>query len=140
MRLFILLLTLPLLGGCLAPSLSCRSEYLYPNYLASEQIDTPDLLRGCYYGQQLLVHWRVPRSCLPITLLLKVRYGNREVEIYKEELTKSRGWRIHRLINQEYWERGGILSFQAQLIREERVIASWTHSLWAEIIEVCSED
>lgn len=131
------------LGGCQSRYLTCRSEYLYPQYLASERVNTPDPNRECYYGQQLIVHWNIPRSCMglePIFLRLQVRYGNREIETLNVPIKKRRGWKIHRFVNQDYWCRGGILAFKAELIRADQVLDDWTHYLWTDIIEVSSEN
>lgn len=130
-----------LLGGCQRRYVECRSEYLYPEYLASKRADTPDPCRECFYGQQIIVHWNLPRCCLdaPVTLRLHVRYGNREIETLTMLVEKRKGWKIHRLLNQDYWCRGGILAFQAQLLQGGEVLDDWTHYLWADIIEISSE-
>jgi len=131
-------LAIGVLTGCYRPGLSCRSEYLDPNYLASEQVNTPDPCRVCYYGQQIVVFWNLPRDCLsrPVELLLHVRYGTREVETIKHTITRAYGSWIYRLINQDYWCREGIVSYQAQLCQEGRLIDEWDHHLWAELIEI----
>jgi hypothetical protein len=137
MRTF-LFLAMVLSAGCHRPHLSCRSEYLYPRYLASEQVNTPDLARRCFYGQQIIVSWNLPKHCqgYPLTLRLHIRYGDREIETVSTRVAKRRGWWIYRLVNQDYWCRGGILSFQAELLQGEEVVEEWTHYLWAEIIEI----
>lgn len=128
------------LVGCQNLYVTCRSEYLYPQYLASERVNTPDPFRKCYYGQQVIVRWNLPQSSMigtePIYLRLQVRYGNREIETLNVPLDKRRGWKTHRLINQDYWCRGGILAFKAELIRNGEILDDWTHYLWVDVIEI----
>lgn len=124
--------------------MTCRSEYLYPQYLASERVNTPDPFRKCYYGQQVIVRWNLPRSCMvgsePVFLRLQVRYGNREIETLSVPIKKCQGWKIHRLVNQDYWCCNGILAFKAELIRADQILDNWTHYLWTDIIEISSEN
>ena len=140
-----ILVTLALvLGGCQSRYVTCRSEYLYPQYLASQRVNTPDPFRQCYYGQQVIVRWNLPPNCMvgtePILLRLQVRYGNREIETLNVPIEKRQGWKIHRLINQDYWCRGGILAFKAELIHNGEILDDWTHYLWADLIQISSPD
>jgi hypothetical protein len=137
----ILLLTLLMataLSGCHQPSLTCHSEFLYPQYLASTQVNTPELKAGCFYGQQILVFWRLPKECFKKTtsLALHIRYGNREIQTVSTVIEKQSGWWHYRLVNQDYWCRGGILAYRAELLQEGQIIAEWRHFLWADIIDI----
>ena len=125
-----------LLTGCHRSYLSCRSEYLYPTHLASQKVNTPDPDKGCFYGQQIIVHWDLPKNCLirPVELHLHIRYGNREIEQVSHTLEKGRGWFIHRVVNRDYWCQEGILSFYAELLQDGEVLDDWTHYLWVPII------
>ncbi len=76
----------------------------------------------------------------PIFLRLQVRYGNREIETLNMPIEKRKGWKIHRLINQDYWCREGILAFKAELIRAGEILDDWTHYLWTDLIEISSEN
>lgn len=131
----ILLFFLP---SCMSPALTCRSEYLYPPYLASVQANTPDPFSCSFYGQQIVVHWNLSKQSLakPLNLLLHIRYGNRELETISTLIKRRRGWWIYRLMDQDYLCKEGILAFQAQLVHGEEVLEQWTHYLWADIIEV----
>lgn len=121
---------------CRSPSLTCRSEYLYPLYLASTQVNTPDPACGCFLGQQIIVRWNLPRHYLPSELLLTVRFGDHQIKTFSHPIPKRKGYWIYRLINQDYTCRGGIISFQAQLIQDGQVLDHWDHYLWADIIEI----
>ena len=134
----ILLVAMVLLTGCHCPYLQCRTEYLFPLYLSSEQINTPDSQRECFYGQQIIVKWDLPDHCLarPVILQLHIRYGTRELKTFTRPVTTNKGYTFYRLLNQDYWCQGGILSYQAELIQEGLVLDKWTHSLWVEIIQI----
>lgn len=129
-----------LLTGCShrAPLLRCRSDYLDPNYLASEWAETPDPLRFCFYGQQIVVFWNLPHSCLgaPVELQVQIRDGAREIETLLIPINQSKGSWVYRLVNDAYWQRGGILSFKAELIQNGELLGEWKHSLWSDIIEI----
>ena len=135
--LFLLLAMALVLTACHRPTLTCRSEYLDPSYLASERVNTPDPCRRCFYGQQIIVSWNLPHGIqTPVELLLHVRYGTREVETLHHTITHSGGYWIYRLINQDYWCREGIIAYKAQLCQEGRELDEWTHHLWAELIPI----
>lgn len=141
-RSLILIAMACLLTACHRAPLICRSEYLYPDYLASEQINTPDPLRDCFYGQQVIVSWNLPMQCFtePIELLLHVRYGDRTVETIKIPVEKTKGYWVYRLINRDYWCREGILAYRVEVCQEGHLLAEWNHHLWAEVIEIGSEE
>lgn len=130
------------LSACHRAPLICRSEYLYPEYLASEQINTPDPLRLCFYGQQVIIYWNVLRLKFdqPVELVLHVRYGDRSCESMKIDVDQPRGYWIYRLVNQEYWCKEGILAYHVELIQNGCVLAEWSHHLWAELIEIPTEE
>ena len=138
MRIFVILAVALLSWGCHRSYLSCRSEYLYPPYLASFQVNTPDPKQACFCGQQIIVSWSLPKHYrnLPLNLRLNIRYGNREIETVSIPIATLSGWSIHRLINEDYWCKGGILSFQAEILQEGEIITQWAHYLWAKIIEI----
>jgi hypothetical protein len=133
-----LLPLLLLLAGCHRSWVTCRTEFLYPDYLASERVNTPDPNRYCFFGQQLIVHWRIPKSHFirGVTLVLHLRYGDRSQNKIEIPLEKNTGWWVYRLLNQEYGSRGGILSFKAELIQDGDLLDRWTHFLWTDLIEI----
>jgi hypothetical protein len=126
------------LAACHRSPITCRSEYLYPPYLASVQVNTPDPMTGCFLGQQVIVKWDLPRRFQgeELTLLFHIRFGNREQETLSVPINSHAGWWVYRLMNADYECKGGILSFQAQIIYQDAVVAEWNHYLWAEIIHV----
>jgi len=128
--------------SCHHSPLKCRTEYIYPTYLASEQIDTPDPYRLCYYGQQIVVRWKLPydQFVCPLDLIVHVRYGTREVQTLVHSVTTSRGYWTYRLINRDYWCREGIVSYKVELCQDGRLVDQWTHHLWTEILEISQKD
>ncbi|MEZ5315668.1 MAG: hypothetical protein R3E91_05640 [Chlamydiales bacterium] len=136
MRLIIGLMGSLFLYGCYHCPLDCRSESLYPEYLASQHILTPDPYDHCFFGQQIVIRWNIKKEDPPLRLLLHVRYGTREYTTFSYSLTKSSGYQIYRLINEAYWDHEGIISYKAEMYKEDRKIADWEHHLWTEIIEI----
>ena len=127
--------------GCHRAPFSCRSEYLYPDFLASEQVLTPDPARRCFYGQQVIISWNLNKENIShfskkFELVLHVRYGTRDHAIFAWPVNYSKGYRVYRLINDEYWCKKGIISFKAELYKEGELLYDWHHHLWAEIINI----
>lgn len=136
MRACVLFAVALLLYGCHRAPLHCRTEYLYPDYLASTHVLTPDPCRKCFFGEQIVIKWDIERQCLPVELVLHVRYGNREQETVAWPIANPKGYQIYRLVNDDYWCSEGILSYKAELYKDGLQIADWEHHLWVEIIEI----
>ncbi|NGX60719.1 MAG: hypothetical protein K940chlam9_00187 [Chlamydiae bacterium] len=123
------------MGGCSRAPLECRTEYLRPDYLASWQISTPDPCLDCFYGEQIVVRWDLPRRDVEATLLLHLRYGNRETETVMRSLHTPKGYWTYRLVNDPYWCKEGILSYRAEIWQNGELLTDWTHHLYTELIE-----
>lgn len=67
---------------------------------------------------------------------LHVRYGTREIETFSAPITRRHGYKIYRLVNDDYWCLEGIISYKAQLYYRGDLVTEWKHHLWAEIIEL----
>lgn len=113
-------------------------EYLDTRYLASCHVGTPDPRKCCYFGQQLIIRWSFPASMMKcdLYLVLKVRNRNETVEERRIEVKKRKGTYVYRLVNQAYCERNGILTYQVEVRDGDCVLETWTHQVWAELIEV----
>ncbi|MCH9608958.1 MAG: hypothetical protein S4CHLAM45_03010 [Chlamydiales bacterium] len=130
---------LPLLflaTGCSYHAVTARTEYFDRSYLASSKINTPDVSRPCFNGQQLIINWKGLTHRLPATLVLTVRHGNYEVETFTHEISTPKGFWIYRLLDKEFWEKKGILSYSVKLYFEDQLVDTYNHHLWAEIIEI----
>ncbi len=133
--LLFLLIVPPFLGGC--HRLQVRSEPIFPSYLASERVDTPDLRRLCYYGEQIVVHWTLPRTDFKESYLrIQIRYGDRTVESYESPITCFRGYWTLRLVNEEFWTKRGFLAYKVELFEGDVLKECWQHQIWADIIEI----
>lgn len=119
--------------------LRCRSEFLFPTYLASVQVETPDPMQDCFYGQQIILRWNLSKKSFPSSSLhlnLEVRYGTRAIETFEKEVCGKKGYAIFRLLNQDYWQSEGVISYRAVLFDEENLIAECRHPLWSELIVI----
>ncbi|MCB1180405.1 MAG: hypothetical protein KDK55_00080 [Chlamydiia bacterium] len=141
MRFFVLGL-IGLIGvGCHPRFLQIRSDFLTPAYLGGEQIDTPDPRRHCFYGEQVVVRWVIPKRYLGLdpTLELTVRYGDRTIESFRVSVRKTRGFWVYQLTEERYSCKGGILSYKAEIFTDSEVIARWQHHIWADRIAAPDE-
>lgn len=138
LRWFLLIATVCLLCSCSRTLLSVRSESLRPSYLASEHINTPDPLRSCYFGQQILVFWKLPKECTLQNkyLVLKLRYQDRTLEEVVYPITKTQGCWIYRRVNENYWNHGEALAYQVELYDDDLLVERWNHHLWVDILNL----
>ncbi len=103
-------------------------------------METPDPCLRCYYGQQLVVHWKLPQGSEgPHELLVDLRFGTRELDQVCIPLTQSSGFWVYKLINSDYWCRGGILSYRVRLLSDEGCLDEWKHHLWADVVLIENE-
>ena len=49
-------------------------------------------------------------------------------------LIKSHGLYLFTLINEDYFEKGGILTYKAELIKGDQILDEWYHQLWTDLI------
>lgn len=132
------LLLLCLLTACAhRPAITARSEYFDAKYLASSQVDTPDPCRSCFSGQQIVINWHVLTRCLPAQIHLSVRYGDHTTDEATYDVTAPSGFWFFRLLNKEFWDKQGILSYSVRLYGcDGHLISKWNHHLWAELITI----
>ena len=124
--------------------LTVHSDYVTRESLASFYVDTPDPLLNCPpYGERLVISWSVPGKILKLEephLLLHLRYRNRDQIVRKVPLRRSCGTTLFRVLNEEYCETGGFLTYKVQLIAGGCVYEEWRHQLWAELIAIDHSD
>lgn len=125
-------------SSCLLHRLDVQTQYLSHENLASYHVGTPDpRLDNPNIGQRLLVQWSLCSSDFenqPLFLHLTVRLRNHQEQKLKIPIESKRGFYVYDLINQEYFQSGGILTYQVEITNESCVITSWKHPLWAELI------
>ncbi|MBS0622192.1 MAG: hypothetical protein JSR80_04450 [Verrucomicrobia bacterium] len=133
------ILFLLLLGSCCTHRpLVVRNEYLDARYLASTYIETPDPRRCWFYGQQLIVNWKIPREWMcegELHLFVTLRYGSAEIETFRLPLTKCRGAYVYRLIGDCYCEKEGIRTYKIEIYSGERCLHLWEHQVWTPLVE-----
>jgi hypothetical protein len=131
------LLLVPLLTGCGGTYLSVQTDYLTEENLASYHVGTPDPLLYCgSVGQRMLVSWTIPKSCPGMYIVIHLRYRDREEEVIQLNDLRPRGSYIYYLMNDEYFEKGGIATFKVELFSGDTLIEEWRHQLWVDLIEI----
>ncbi|NGX42478.1 MAG: hypothetical protein K940chlam7_00758 [Chlamydiae bacterium] len=137
LRLVTTLLALCLLS-CNSDMMSIHTDYMSHETLASYYVKTPDpFLNNPPIGQRLILSWTIPRKHTryhPLYIKLTLRFRNREEEEKWIHVRKTSGTYIYYLLDKEYCEKGGLLTYKAQLIANNCVLEEWRHQLWAELI------
>lgn len=127
-----------LLQSCIAERLSVHTEYISIENLASFHVGTPDPELLCpTVGQRLVVTWALPASYECYTSLyldIRMRFGNGEEKTITLFLKKRQGTYVYSLLNDEYFEKDGILTYKADLIGDGDILDEWRHQIWAEKI------
>lgn len=130
-KIFLVLFLLPL---SLFAKLVVRSEPIYPPYLAAVSANTLDPRKPTFFGEQVVIFYKIPEEADCQKLALTVRYKNREVANFWCEPTQEKGHLIFRLVGEEYWKKGGILSYKVDLFNKGAIIDQWRHHLWVELL------
>lgn len=134
---FIALLSL---SGCLPSYLTVSQQRIDRGYLASTHVNTPDPRQEHPpLGQMLIVEWCVPDTILAKNpkILLKVLFRNYSEDTVEYPLQKRWGSKQYFLLNDEYEEKKGILSYKAEIITNDNVIyKEWTHQMWVNLISI----
>lgn len=124
--------------------LSVHSDYVARESLASYWVDTPDPLLNCPpFGQRLVISWSVPRELLKLEnphLEITIRMRNRDQVVRYVPLKRSSGTTLYRILNEQYCESGGFLTYKVQLIAGGCVYEEWRHQLWAELLSIDSPE
>jgi len=132
------LLAVIFLTSCQETYLSVHTDYLSHINLASYHVGTPDpLLNNPPIGQRLIVMWSIPPNYLyyeNLHLLVTIRLRNREQINENIEVVKRRGTFVYPLLNEDYLEKGGILTYKVDLIGDEIILEEWRHQIWNEQI------
>lgn len=133
-------LSLLLVGSCqhFFPHLTAYTEYLTIERLASTIVETPDPLK--YYpelGQRLVINWYLPADYLKeedLHLEVVVRFRNREQDSFSIPICRANGGYYYEVLNDDFSENGGILTYKMDLIGSGEVLEVWRHQMWTELI------
>lgn len=134
----LMLLLASLLSACCArPQLSAFSEYANREDLASYQVGTPDPSLNCpTVGQRLYIHWDLAEeyTCQELLIKLTMRYRDRTETIQSIQLYEKSGVYVFELLNEEYFNRKGFLTYKIELFADGQLIEKWCHQMWVELI------
>lgn len=132
-----------LLSGCTLSGISVHTDYLSRQNLASYYVNTPDpKLNNPPIGQRLIVTWALPRLYLnyeDLLLEILIRFRTREQIVVNIPLYKTRGTYIYSLLDEEYFQKEGILTYKVTLYGNECILEEWKHQVWAELITFSDE-
>ncbi|MBJ7449892.1 MAG: hypothetical protein JHC93_05990 [Parachlamydiales bacterium] len=136
----VFLASLFLLAGCKRDSIYVRSEYINHNRLASVHVGTPDYHKAePFYGKQIIVRWNIPANCYTpghCTMMLSVLSGDYTQIKVPITIDCQRGTYIYRMMNCDYTQYQGILTYKVELFCDDTLIEQWTHHTWADWIDI----
>ena len=139
--LYLLLVTC--LSGCTLNGISVHTDYLSHQNLASYHVNTPDpMLNDPPVGQRLIATWALPKHYLSyedLHLLITIRFRTREQIIEKVPIYKMTGTFVYTLLNEDYFSKGGILTYKAELIGNHAILEEWKHQMWTRLITFADE-
>lgn len=128
------------LWGCTRYGISISQQRVDVNYLASTHVKTPDPRQEnppC--GQILSIGWCLPRPLMKQQpqLVLHLIFWDYTEEVIAYPLDKRRGYITYRLLNEEFEEKKGLLTYKAEIVTEDGdVYSEWKHQLWVNLIHV----
>jgi hypothetical protein len=139
----IILLILLICSGCKKAPLTVQTEYWGRHDLASYVIDTPDPKKNSQeFGQRLRIEWSIPKEQFvkaPYTLDLTVRLKNGQEYKESNPLEHASGEFIYPIFGVDFYQKGGLLSYEVLIQSEGKVIAERHHKFWVEKITVTDE-
>lgn len=126
--------------GCQRSFVTVVQEKIHRNLLASSFVDSPDPMQyHLPHGKKLYISWNIDRQCSFEHSLLRLSmiFRNRQIKTVDLPIQKQRGTILYSLLDQEYYDSQGLLSYKVELLAQnEKVMAIWTHQLWVNIIEL----
>lgn len=139
----ILAASLALLTSCGRAMLTVQTDYITHKDLASFYVGTPDpRLNMPMIGQRLIVSWAVPPEFLAYDDLrfeITIRFRNREEIIEIFDISQRFGTYVYSLLNQDYIDKRGILTYKIDLVGGGYILKEWRHLIWSELITLPAE-
>ena len=133
---FILLFLL--FASCHQKRLDVLSQPIDRKYLASTIVNTPDWRKNSPdLGQCLIVRWSLPPRLLkegPIELKLHVIFSSLDTEEKTLSIKTTNGYFYYPIVNDDYQSLGGLLTYRAELLQNNQVLADWRHQMWFDLI------
>lgn len=134
----LLLLLLTMLSGCVPrEKLSAFSEYVNREDLASYLVGTPDpSLNYPTVGQRLYINWNLPKEYADQELMLNLcmRFRDKTEIVQPVQLFQLSGTYVFELLNDDFFDRKGFLTYKIELFADQELIEKWCHQMWVELI------
>lgn len=89
------------------------------------------------HGQKIVLQWAVPPDLLEQKpqITFHVIYKNHTEKTFVYPIESRLGYEVYSLLNHEYDETGGILTYSAEIMTpDHHVYREWKHQLWANLI------
>lgn len=118
-------------------NLSAFSEYVTREQLASYMVGTPDpALNSPTVGQKLYINWSLPEEfkCSQLTLKVYMRFKDRTEDVQIIPLSETSGIYVYALLNEDYFEHKGFLTYKIELLADGELIKEWRHQMWVDLI------
>ena len=129
-------LLLMLLVGCERYYLGVKRASVGGETLASRFVGSPDpRLKDPPVGQKLFVEWNLARK-QDVTLKLYLLFKDYSQETVVYEIGERRGIYVYSLMGGKFLEKGGLMTYKAELVKEDKVIKTWEQQLWTKLIEI----
>jgi hypothetical protein len=136
--LFFMWICLLALTGCQCEKLTVYTDYLSHENLASYHVGTPDpRLNNPPMGQRLIISWSLPKNYLcyeDLHLDLTIRFRNKQQISEKIDICKRKGMYIYSVLNEDFFETKGLLTYKIDLVGDDVILEEWRHQLWTELI------
>lgn len=132
------IIILLLLTSCSSKYLAIHTDFISAENLASFHVGTPDPELYCPdYGQRLHIAWNVPCAA-SLAVHARIRFKNLEEIEWSFDLNEPRGIYSYVLLNKDYDNTGGILTYKVSLVNHASggpvVVEEQYHALWTELI------
>lgn len=130
--------------GCKRYYLTVSQQIINRDFLASTHVGTPDPRQAHPpLGRRLIVSWQIPDEVLQKKphIELDILYWNytEGKEVYA--IDRKRGYVLYTLVDQEFVEKEGLLSYKAKLVTEDgKVYRKWKQQLWVDLIKLDDEE
>lgn len=114
-----------------------RQLHVDSTYLASTHVGTPDPRKANPpLGQKLIIDWTVPPELLTQDpkILLTLIYKNHTQEERTYAISARSGTEVYSLLNKEFEEREGLLTYRAEIVAGGEVYKEWKHQLWVNLL------
>ncbi len=114
-----------------------QQESIDGSYLASSRVGTPDpRAKNPKVGQQLNIYWDFPLSLYKkeLTMYLTVRFWDSTEEVFQYPITKKRDIKTYFFKKQKGKK---LLTYKIDIVsKENKIVDTWKHQLWKELITV----